>query len=147
MASHALLLLLLYRAWISLDRDSDAATPHKSAHVSTSPPDRAHVASHALPVLLPMLLPKLLSMLPYAYEDSSNGATSGAESSADPMAASPVVKRHPYCAPGSDGITSTTLPPTSTRPAVVNDTVATDSYPGVSTAVANVADVSAPDTI
>ena len=59
----------------------------------------------------------------------------------------PSVKRQLCCAPDSAGITSTTLPPTSTRPAVVNDTVATDAYPGVSTAVANVADVSAPDII
>ena len=61
--------------------------------------------------------------------------------------AAPSVKRHPYCAPGSDGITSSTLPPTSTRPAVRNVTVATDSNPGVSVAVANDADARLPAVI
>ena len=59
----------------------------------------------------------------------------------------PSVKRQLCCAPDSAGITSTTLPPVSTRPAVVNVTVASDSKPGVSVAVANVAPASVPDVI
>ena len=59
----------------------------------------------------------------------------------------PSMKRQPRCAPDSAGNTNTILPPVSTRPAVVNVTVATDSYAGVSVAVANVADSSAPATM
>ena len=61
--------------------------------------------------------------------------------------ACPSAKRQLFCAPAFAGITSLTLPPTDTRPAVVNDTVATDSKPGVSVAVANVAVASAPAAI